>query len=265
MYGKLMNESLKALIENKKALFKALFIPILFLLGINLFFPNIMLIQDGKPVFDENAKQVFMIILVFVFYINIIMAVSVHRIILIKDDISLFKSIFPSSTELNFFLKILLFFILTLLVAFLISAFGMMLFMLFVDRNIAMILAAILAFIVVSLLASRFSMVFPAIAINEKMGFSEALNMTKNYKFLSLFMVVIFPIIISILIAFVYGLIIKFLSGVVSPHFELLYVFLNVFITVLTISCLSVTYSYIKEENDKKSLEQELINKEEEN
>lgn len=265
MYGRLMNESLKALIENKKALFKALFIPILFLLGINLFFPNIMVIQDGKPVLDKNIQHIFGVIVVISFYINIVIAVSVHRIILIKDNIPLLRSILPSSIELSFFLKILLFFILTLLFAFLISAFGMMLFMLFVDRNIAMILAAILAFIVVSLLASRFSMVFPAIAINEKMGFSEALNMTKNYKFLSLFMVVIFPIIISVLIAFVYGLIIKFLSGVVSPHFELLYVFLNVFITVLTISCLSVTYSYIKEENDKKSLEQELVNKEEEN
>lgn len=178
MYGKLMNESLKAFIENKKALFKALFIPILFLLGVNLFFPNIMIIQDGKPVFDENIQHIFGVIVVISFYINIVIAVSVHRIILIKDNIPLLRSILPSSTELNFFLKILLFFILTFLVAFLISAFGMMLFMLFVDRNIAMILAAILAFIVVSLLASRFSMVFPAIAINEKMGFSEALRAT---------------------------------------------------------------------------------------
>ncbi|MDN5104246.1 hypothetical protein O8C79_02920 [Aliarcobacter butzleri] len=257
MYCRLMNESLKALIENKKALFKALFIPTLVLIGIYFYAPN-LIIQDGEAVFDENIKWRFGIIWILILYINMVIAISVHRIILIKDNIPLLRSILPSSTELNFFLKILLFFILTFLVAFLISAFGMMLFMLFVDRNIAMILAAILAFIVVSLLASRFSMVFPAIAINEKMGFSEALNMTKNYKFLSLFMVVIFPIIISVLIAFVYGLIIKFLSGVVSPHFELLYVFLNVFITVLTISCLSVTYSYIKEENDKKSLENEI-------
>lgn len=64
MYGRLMNESLKALIENKKALFKALFIPILFLLGINLFFPNIMVIQDGKPVFDENIQHIFGVIFV---------------------------------------------------------------------------------------------------------------------------------------------------------------------------------------------------------
>ncbi|MDN5098644.1 hypothetical protein O8C85_08875 [Aliarcobacter butzleri] len=264
MYGRLMNESLKALIENKKALFKALFIPILFLLGINLFFPNIMVIQDGKPVFDENAKQVFMIILVFVFYINIIMAVSVHRIILIKDDISLFKSIFPSEIDFKFFFKGLFLGILVGLVFLVIFFFSKAIFNLFTGQ-FSLTIALILALLITLLTASRFSMIFPATSINQKMGFLDSLEFTKNYKFLSLFMVVIFPIIISVLIAFVYGLIIKFLSGVVSPHFELLYVFLNVFITVLTISCLSVTYSYIKEENDKKSLEQELVNKEEEN
>lgn len=257
MYGRLMNESLKELIENKKALFKALFIPILFLLGINLFFPNIMVIQDGKPVFDENAKQVFMIILVFVFYINIIMAVSVHRIILIKDDISFVKSILPSKIDLNFFFKSVFLGLLAGLVFLVVFFLSKLLFSLFIGQ-FGLAIPILLASLITFLAASRFSMIFPATSINQKMGFLDSLEFTKNYKFLSLFMVVIFPIIISVLIAFVYGLIIKFLSGVVSPHFELLYVFLNVFITVLTISCLSVTYSYIKEENDKKFLENEI-------
>jgi hypothetical protein len=74
------------------------------------------------------------------------------------------------------------------------------------------------------------------------MDFLDTLEFTKNYKFLSLFMVVIFPFIITILIAVVYGIVIKFFLVIISSYFEILYVFLNVFITVLVISCLSVTY-----------------------
>ena len=106
---------------------------------------------------------------------------------------------------------------------------------------------------------SRFSMVLPATAIDEKMTLLDALAFTKNYKLLSLFMVTIFPTIIAILIALVYGLIIGFLTGVVSSHLSILYVFLNVFITVLVISCLSVTYSYIKNEINEKSLKDKYI------
>ena len=56
MYGKLMNESLKVLIENKKALFKALILPILFVLVITLLFPNI--IDKGKMVFEDNIIKI---------------------------------------------------------------------------------------------------------------------------------------------------------------------------------------------------------------
>lgn len=260
MYGRLMNESLKALIENKKALFKALFIPILFLLGINLFFPNIMVIQDGKPVFDENAKQVFMIILVFVFYINIIMAVSVHRIILIKDDISLFKSIIPSKIELRFFFKAMLFGILLWFIFMIFSLFLIPLKMYFNNEYIIQI-ALYVAIFITSIAFSIFSMVFPATAIGEKMGLFNTLKFTKNYKLLSFFMIVVFPIILSSLIGFIYNFVMETILNVTSFRISALYVVVNLFVTVLIISCLSVTYSYIKEENDKKS----LINKEEEN
>ena len=46
--------------------------------------------------------------------------------------------------------------------------------------------------------------------------------------------------------------------NVTSFNISALYVVVNLFVTVLIISCLSVTYSYIKEENDKKSLENEI-------
>ncbi|MFX4277125.1 hypothetical protein ACOL3G_04465 [Aliarcobacter butzleri] len=259
MYGRLMNESLKAIIDNKNALFKALFIPTLVLIGIYFYVPNF--IVQNRINFESNNDRIAIVLF---FYISIVIAVSVHRIILLKDDISFVKSILPSKIDLNFFFKSVFLGLLAGLVFLVVFFLSKLLFSLFIGQ-FGLAIAILLASLITFLAASRFSMIFPATSINQKMGFLDSLEFTKNYKFLSLFMVVIFPVILSVLIAFVYGLIIKFLSGVVSPHFELLYVFLNVFITVLTISCLSVTYSYIKEENDKKSLEQELVNKEEEN
>ncbi|MCG3660140.1 hypothetical protein [Aliarcobacter butzleri] len=263
MYGKLMNESLKALIENKKALFKALFIPTLVLIGIYFYVPN-LIIQDGEAVFDENIKWRFGIIWILILYINMVIAISVHRIILIKDNISLFKSIIPSKIELRFFFKAVLFGILLWFIFMIFSLFLIPLKMYFNNEYIIQI-ALYVAIFITSIAFSIFSMVFPATAIGKKMSLFNTLKFTKNYKLLSFFMIVVFPMILSSLIGFIYNFVMETILNITSFHISALYVVVNLFVTVLIISCLSVTYSYIKEENDKKSLEQELVNKEEEN
>ena len=252
MYGKLMNESLKVLIENKKALFKALILPILFLLVITLLFPNI--IDKGKMVFEDNIIKIISILLgIITLLINLSIAVSVHRIILIKDDISLIKSVATTKREVDFFGKSLILVILSGLVFIVVFFFSMALFRIFIlDTQLLTICSIAFSGLLASIIFSRFSMILPSVAIDKKMDFLDTLEFTKNYKFLSLFMVVIFPFIIAILIAVVYGIVIKFFSVIISSYFEILYVFLNVFITVLVISCLSVTYSYIEKENNQK-------------
>jgi len=244
MYGKLINEALKAIIDNRNALFKALLIPTMILLVINLLIPK-MIIVDNRVIFPNNDEALFIFLIVLSMYVNISMAVSVHRIILIKDDISSLRGIIPTKRELDFFFKSFLVGILLALIFFIVLFFSMILFKIFIEEY-SFIFGIALSLLISTIVLSRLSMVFPAISIDDKMGFFDALDFTKNYKFLSLFMVVIFPIILSILITIIYGLLIEFISGVVSSHFEVLYVFLNIFITVLVISCLSVTYSYIK-------------------
>lgn len=256
MYAKLMNESLKALIDNRKALFKALIIPTILLFILDSFFPNT--INNVEFIFENDSQSIVSILLLVVFtFINALIAVWVHRIILLKDDISLQRSIIPTKRELNFFLKS---FFLGLLIGFVAIV---VFFLIGLVKNLipdyAFIVVFFLALLFLAFLISRFSMVFPSIAIDEKFDFGDAWVFTQNYKILCLFMIIIFPIMISVLITVVYGLIIGFLVGVVSSYFAILYVFLNIFITVLVISCLSVTYSYIKEENSKKLLENESI------
>lgn len=253
MYTKLMNESLKTLIENRQALFKALIIPLIFLLIINIFFPKLIML-DGKLVFANDAEK-YIAILFFLlsFIVNLSIAISVHRIILIKDNISPWNSVKTTKREWKFFYRSSLLGIISIIVFLIIFFFSTALFNMFMGK-LSVVFATILSSTVTLVILSRFSMILPSIAIDEKMDFYDTWTLTKNYKFLSMFMVIIFPILISILIAVVYGLIIKFLTGI-SPHFEILYVLLNLFITTLVISCLSVTYSYIKEQTNKDMIE----------
>lgn len=262
MYGKLMNEALKSIIENKNALFKALLIPTLVLVGIDIFLPSSFLSNGEKINFEDN-KFIFISFIILSIILNIVMAVSVHRIILIKDDISSLEAIMPTQTLLKFFLKSLWIGLLTGLIFGILIAIFLLISIVTEKFTQNKFLVGVISYFLSTLLTmiafSRFSMVLPATAIDEKMSLLDALAFTKNYKLLSLFMVTIFPTIIAILIALVYGLIIGFLTGVVSSHLSILYVFLNVFITVLVISCLSVTYSYIKNEINEKSLKDKYI------
>ncbi|QNK85996.1 hypothetical protein HOO31_05150 [Aliarcobacter cryaerophilus] len=262
MYGKLMNEALKSIIDNKNALFKALLIPTLVLVGIDIFLPSSFLSNGEKIDFEDN-KFIFSSFIILSIILNIVMAVSVHRIILIKDDISSLEAIMPTQTLLKFFLKSVWIGLLTGLIFGILIAIFLLISIVTEQFTQNKFLVGIISYFLSALLTmiafSRFSMVLPATAIDEKMSLLDALAFTKHYKLLSLFMVTIFPTIIAILIALVYGLIIGFLTGVVSSHLSILYVFLNVFITVLVISCLSVTYSYIKNEINEKSLKDKYI------
>jgi len=108
------------------------------------------------------------------------------------------------------------------------------------------------------------SLVFPAIALDEEIGIWESWNKTRNYKLITFFSIIIFPMIITILVGLIYSLVINFLVNVVSSYFDVLYVFLDLIITVLVVSTLSSTYKFIKkytyeEENIKIQKEELLI------
>lgn len=251
MYSFLMNESLKNLIIHRVALFKALIIPFILLTMINMIFDNFMIYDEvqGRLVFaNEEEKYLVYFLLFLTFLINISIAVSVHRILLINEDISPWQSIKTTKREWKFFFKSFLIFLFGALTFLLIFFFSTALLKIFI-ANFTFPVSLLLSLIFTLIVISRISIVLPAIATDEELGFYEAFSITKNYKFLSFYMVGIFPTIISVLVFFVYGLIINFLTVVVSNYFELLYSLLNMFITAFVISCLSVTYKYLKEES----------------
>jgi hypothetical protein len=125
--------------------------------------------------------------------------------------------------------------------------------MIYTFKSIGLIL------ILVGLLFSRFSLVFPSIAIDKPIDLADALDLSKNYKLLLLISVIIFPILFGLIIRFVYGLAIGFLMGVISSKLSVLLSLLNLFITVFTIGFLSTAYEYIMSHQIKKI---EAINEE---
>jgi len=114
MYSFLMNESLKNLIIHRVALFKALIIPFILLTMINMIFDNFMIydeVQERLVFANEEEKYLVYFLLFLTFLINISIAVSVHRILLINEDISPWQSVKTTKREWKFFFKSFLIFL----------------------------------------------------------------------------------------------------------------------------------------------------------
>jgi hypothetical protein len=99
--------------------------------------------------------------------------------------------------------------------------------------------------VLVGLFFSRFSLVFPSIAIDKPIDLSDALELSRRYKMLLFVSVIIFPVFFGFLIGFIYGLVIGFLMGLISSKLSVLFSLLNLFITVFAIGFLSTAYEYI--------------------
>jgi len=110
-------------------------------------------------------------------------------------------------------------------------------------------------FILYTFLMARFSLVLPAIAIDEPTSLGEAWHYSKNYKLFTLVTVIIVPTIVAIVVTLVYSLVIGFLVGTVSESLNILYSVLNLFVTVFVISALSSTYKYIMDNKQEELIE----------
>ncbi len=71
---------------------------------------------------------------------------------------------------------------------------------------------------------SRFSLVFPAIAIGKSIDFADALELSKNNKMLLFICIIVFPVFFGSM-SFVYGLAIGFLMGLISSKLSILFAF----------------------------------------
>lgn len=256
MYGEIIKKTLDILFEKKYILMKALFIPFLLLSIIEYYSTHIII-----------SKSTFYTLTALSFFVTIVMSINVHRILLLNEKETPKWGVYKfGQREMSFILKgiglglflVLCFFILTVVFSLLekiIYSFhsGIIL-------SIYTISAFVFKVIFLGMIFSRISLVFPAIAIDKPIDFSDAFELSKNYKLLIFTMVIIFPILFAVIVSFVYGLAIKFLMVLVSTDLSILYSLLNIFITVFTIGFLSVTYEYITNHQPIKDEEEKILN-----
>ena len=162
---------------------------------------------------------------------NISIAVTIHRVAILGiDSVPTFGSVIFGFREFKMLFKIIQYFIIVIP---------------FLLVSLIPIVGIFIAIFLSILLVSRLSLVFPACACDEKLGFLSAWEITKRYKLLIIVMVVLFPFVFSLTVGFVYTLAIEFLIKVIDSNLSFLYSILDVFLTVFFVSALSSVYNLI--------------------
>ncbi|PLY06331.1 MAG: hypothetical protein C0625_09335 [Arcobacter sp.] len=233
MYKRIINSTFLPVFENKFLLIKALIIPLF-----------LIVILTKLSLIYFNDSLIIIIANVVIFLLNITIAITTHRILLIGSSSIPQWGLFKFGGREFSFLITSIFIGVIMAVVILFGAIPLM----FKESIVSMAIIAISAFFAL-ILFSRFSLALPSIAIDKEISISDAWEYTKNYKLLCFFTIVIFPVIFALILGFVYELAIGFLIKLISPHLDILYPVLDVFITVFIVSALSATYRVIKEDN----------------
>lgn len=233
IYKRIISSISITLQKNAKIFAIKLVVPITLLTLLNLFFS--VLIPDIKSLSQDFSLQNTVLPFIFLaisFFINVSIAITTLRITILGEnhvdkyalDILSFRTIkyLYYSFVLFCFISILSF------VLFLIPYVGIY-----------------LIFLIIPIILSRISFIFPACAIDEKISFRESWNCTKRYKALTYFAVIAFPLIITSIISIPYNLSIGFLVNIFSTKFNILYTFLNILITVISITSLGSLYKLL--------------------
>jgi len=248
LYKSIFRDTFASVFENKDALFKALLIPTVFLIFCHFF------LMDISKQFAEGTVDYYTVVPTFLLslVINLIIAITTHRILLLgSDSVPKWGSFKFSSREIsfayNFILLVLIYFILTLiliLVSFLLFFIINTIFTLEMQLQNAVFLLFPIVIVSISILCGL-ALVFPSAATDNKLSFKQAWKLTKGYRVLCFVAIIIFPNIFGAIFGFVYGLAIEFLVNLISENLNVLYPILNVLISIFTISALSHTYKYI--------------------
>lgn len=235
MYKKIIVNTFDTVFKNSQTLFQKLLIPIILISIINFYIPQFITSTIDIKNLDSLTTQsiIFLILIFLLIMINISIAITTHRIaILGSSSVPKFGSYILGFRELKFLFKSILMMIIIAIPTII------LIFIPFIGPFIAVFIAIILT--------ARFSFIYPAIACEEESSFYNSWKYTKGHTFLILFSLIIFPLIFSFSVGLVYSLVIEFLIKIISANFNILYSFLNVFITVFSISALSSAYLCIK-------------------
>lgn len=233
MYKRIINGTFIPVFKNNQVLIKALFLPLL-----------LIIILDKISRMYSNDNFVTFSIIVLSLLINITIAITTHRILLLgSNSISTWGFFKLGKREFSFLITSIFIGIIIGIV----MTFGAMPLLFNIESITSISLLVTIFFSLI--LFSRFSLALPSIAIDKEISISQAWEYTKNYKLLTFFTIVIFPIVFALILGIVYELAIGFLIKIISPHLDILYPVLDVFITVFIVSALSATYRVIKEDN----------------
>jgi hypothetical protein len=227
-YKEIINNTFILLLEKKNILIKALILPFILLVIIDYY--NKSFTSPNITNLFSDFTLVFFLILSLI--VSVIVAITTHRILLIE------KNPVPKWGFFKFGLREFKYLGSSFVIGLLCVPFLLFLFIPIIGIPISLI--------IILMIFSRMSLVFPSIALDEEISIWDSWNKTKNYKLITFFSIIIFPVIITIFVGLIYSLVINFLENVVSSYFAVLYVFLDLFITVLVVSTLSSTYKFIK-------------------
>lgn len=184
------------------------------------------------------GSNIFIIIIYYVLTIMLqtIFAVTTHRIMLLGPNHV------PEWGILKWSRRESAFAIYGVLLA---SIFYLILFLpfLFIMFSQAAVLFFIVPIIYGALFIPRLSLVFPAIAIGESYSLKDSWSISKNYKKIMFFSVILIPLIVSIPVVLISYI----------PYTFLIVAILSYSLTVISVSALSVSYKFITLEISKDS------------
>lgn len=205
--------------EYWKTLGKALLIPFLLLLAIDLY---------EYEMESPNVGLVILLTIISVF-LNAIFAITTHRVVLLgPDSVPTWGLYKLTGREIKFVLYII----------------GLGLLMIPAGLlSIIPLVGFVLMILLIAYLAGRLSLVFPAIATDYPMTFGESWQATENHQLFMVAIVVVFPIAIAVPEA---------LLGYV-PYGGILISVISLLTTVFVVSALSMAFKIIKEQESIKN------------
>lgn len=201
-----------------------------------LLFPVILLIVLELSLSYIASTPYKLFLSFFQFLPYTIIAITVHRIILIGEgSIPEWGYVVPNKRDFQFFLC-------TIGISLLFMIPGMLKLALFtLLSNSGIVFVSITATLIAAYMVSRFSLVFPAIATDKKIEFATSWKATKDYQLLMLVVVFVFPILLNVPSFILQDI----------PYTSVLTTILSIFAMIFGISTLSVAFQVIKAETIK--------------
>ncbi len=214
--GKIYLGALAYVVEYRKSLLQALLIPVILSAAI-----------DFVQIAENNTLYAFVLSIIQA-VLNTLILVNIHRIVLLGPDSVPKWGMEWTRREslflLHMFMLILIGFSIFILTTMLISTFG-----------IEGVYVFIIAGLIVAYVVSRFFLVLPAIAVDQRLSLMESWRLTKQRQFLTMLVVFVFPTLLMLgmgLLAYI-------------PYIEYLLILLLFVLIVVTITAVSVTYKIL--------------------